>query len=250
MLSSIKDEIAALEAAEAQRQARLQAEARRRVAALAQSSEEAQPLPTPIESLPDGGEAPRGGRGRVGGAARPLRRRRRDRDAVPRRAVPLGRRRPVRLRLLRLHHVRLRAGRRVAAAPRGVAVRNGLARVEERARGGRPRVLQRARPRRHLRRRRLVHPLAPHRATWSRSRASARAGTPAPTSARAASDGLTQPRRLVGAARSPLAGVRRASDARHAVSCQTRARDESDPVVSPGHGRRGPKRRPIAGDAG
>jgi cell wall-associated NlpC family hydrolase len=58
VLSSIKEEIAALEAAEAQRQARLQAEARRRVAALARTSEEAQPLATPIESLADGGEAP------------------------------------------------------------------------------------------------------------------------------------------------------------------------------------------------
>jgi cell wall-associated NlpC family hydrolase len=58
MLASIKDQIAALEAAEAQRQARLQAEARRRVAALAQSAEEPQQLPTPIESLPDGGEPP------------------------------------------------------------------------------------------------------------------------------------------------------------------------------------------------
>jgi peptidoglycan DL-endopeptidase CwlO len=53
VLASIKDQIAALEAAEAQRQARLAAEARRRVAALAASRQE---LPTPVESLPDGGE--------------------------------------------------------------------------------------------------------------------------------------------------------------------------------------------------
>jgi cell wall-associated NlpC family hydrolase len=62
MLASIKDQIAALEAAEAQRQARLAAEARRRVAALAQSNEaeDAQALPTqtPVEALPDGGENP------------------------------------------------------------------------------------------------------------------------------------------------------------------------------------------------
>ena len=43
------------------------------------------------------------------GARRPLRRRRRDRDAVPRRPLRLGRREPVRLRLLRPDHVRLLA---------------------------------------------------------------------------------------------------------------------------------------------
>ena len=43
---------------------------------------------------------------------------RRGRAAVPGRAVPLRRREPVRLRLLRLHHVRLRPVRRRAAALR------------------------------------------------------------------------------------------------------------------------------------
>ena len=56
---------------------------------------------------------------------RPLRRRRRDRDAVPRRAVRVGRCQPVGLRLLRADHVRVRPDGRLAAAPRGVAVRHG-----------------------------------------------------------------------------------------------------------------------------
>ena len=56
-------------------------------------------------------------------AAREVRRRRRDRDAVPRDPVRLRRVEPVRLRLLGLRHVRLRAGRRLAAAQRGRAVR-------------------------------------------------------------------------------------------------------------------------------
>ena len=43
--------------------------------------------------------------------------------------------------------------------------------------GRRPRLLQRARPRGHLHRRRPVHPRAPHAATWSRSRASPTPGT-------------------------------------------------------------------------
>ena len=59
----------------------------------------------------------------------PVRRRRRHRDAVPRRPVRLGRCQPVRLRLLRLRHVRLRPDRRLAAASRGVAVRHGHARL-------------------------------------------------------------------------------------------------------------------------
>ena len=53
---------------------------------------------------------------RLGRAAVALRRRRRDRDALPRRPVRVGRREPERLRLLRARHVRLRAGRRLAAA--------------------------------------------------------------------------------------------------------------------------------------
>ena len=71
-----------------------------------------------------------GRRGRDG-AAVALRGRRRDRDAVPRHSVRLGRRRARRLRLLRLRHVRLLAGRRLPAAQRGGAVRlrnAGLAR--------------------------------------------------------------------------------------------------------------------------
>ena len=69
------------------------------------------------------GRAERGGGRR--GASIAVRRRRRRRDAVPRRPVRLGRREPGRLRLLRPHHVRLRAGRRLAAAPRRLAVRDG-----------------------------------------------------------------------------------------------------------------------------
>ena len=47
----------------------------------------------------------------------------RNRDAVPRHSVRLGRRQPVAgVRLLRAHDVRLRADRRLTATPRGVAV--------------------------------------------------------------------------------------------------------------------------------
>ena len=66
--------------------------------------------------------------GRGGARARPgcpLRRRRRGRDAVPRRALRLGRRQPVGLRLLWPDHVRVRADGRLAAPSRRVAVRHG-----------------------------------------------------------------------------------------------------------------------------
>ena len=158
LLSSIKDQIASLEAAERLRQARLAAEARARLSRATlqaqdqsvQASDALLVTSSPAEVL-----AP----------APPvsLRRRGRDRDAVPRRSLRLGRREPVRLRLLRFHHVRLRPDGRVAAAPRCVAVRLGLTRLARRARGRRPRLLQRARPRRYLHRRRPVHPRAAHR---------------------------------------------------------------------------------------
>ncbi len=59
--------------------------------------------------------------------------------------------------------VRLRAGRRLAPAPRRLDVRLRHARVPVRPPAGRPRLLQRPRSRRHLHRRRSVHPRAAHR---------------------------------------------------------------------------------------
>ena len=139
LLSSIKDQIASLEAAERRRQERLAAQAQARFLAAQQAA------------VPGGGA---GGARRVGlarggdraRAGRPLRRRRRDRDAVPRRPVRLGRRQPVGLRLLRLLDVRLRADRRLAAAPRRLPVRDGHAGLEGSAPGRRPGLLQRPRP--------------------------------------------------------------------------------------------------------
>ena len=70
---------------------------------------------------------------------------------------------PGRLRLLRARHVRLRAGRRLAAAQRGAQYGYGVPVSRDRPPAGRPRLLRRPRARRHLHRRRPVRPRAAHR---------------------------------------------------------------------------------------
>ena len=99
---------------------------------------------------------------RLGRAPGPLRRRGRGRNAVPRHPVRLGWLLARRLRLLRVRDVRLRAGRRLPASPRGRPVQLRHARLARRARAGRPRLLRRPRARRDLHRRRPVHPLTAH----------------------------------------------------------------------------------------
>ena len=126
----------------------------------------------------------------------------------------LGRREPRRLRLLRPRRLRLRAGRRLASALHRRSVelrRSGLA---ERPPAGRPRLLRRARPRRHLHRRRPVHPRAAH----GRRRQDLelmRAGTPRRTSAPRRITRLSSHcgRMLAAAATSRRASVRRDGDA-------------------------------------
>ena len=105
LLTSIRGEIEEIMAAER----------RRALAAAAQTRARHAGEPAGLRArrrVPGG----RGGGSDRGGAALALRRRGRDRDAVPRRPVQVGRRLAVRLRLLRLRDVRLRAGRRLAAA--------------------------------------------------------------------------------------------------------------------------------------
>ena len=94
-----------------------------------------------------------------------LRPRRRDRAPVPRNSLRLGRLEPVhRVRLLRVHHVRLRASRRVAPAPRGLAVRlrdSGFVRSARAPATSSSSIgLE---PRRDLHRQRPVRPRAAHR---------------------------------------------------------------------------------------
>ena len=129
LLASIKDQIASLEAAERLRQERLAAEARARLSRVTLQAQDAvrAGVPTPCSSRAHRRDV----RGR---AAVPVRRGGRDRDAVPGRSVRLGRREPVRLRLLRFRHVRVRPDGRVAATPRGLAVQRGLPRLARRAR--------------------------------------------------------------------------------------------------------------------
>ena len=90
-----------------------------------------------------------------------------DRAAIPGRALRVGRRQPVGLRLLRPTHVLLRAARHLAAPQRGHAVRRLHARRARLRAARRPRLLRllgrRHPPRRHLRRRRLHDRRALHR---------------------------------------------------------------------------------------
>ncbi len=136
---------------------------------------------------------------------------RRDRPAVSRHAVRLGRLQPRRLRLLRLRRVRLRAGRGLASALHRRTVERRRPGLPLRSPAGRSRLLRRARPRRHLHRRRPVRPRAAHRATSSRSPASARRGTPPPTTARGGSRGNqgSPVRPSFGARGDPKCGLRR-----------------------------------------
>ena len=84
-----------------------------------------------------------------------------DRESPHRHPLPLGRLLAAgRLRLLRARPVRLRQGRDPPAALRRRPVRARPPRLARLAAGGRSRLLLRARPRRHLRRRREVHPRA------------------------------------------------------------------------------------------
>src|SRR5213076_894527 len=75
-------------------------------------------------------------------ATAPWRRRGWIRGAVPGRALRLGRGVAVRLRLLRVHHVRLGTFRGLAAAQRGRAVRLRFTRLPRQPRAGRPRLLR------------------------------------------------------------------------------------------------------------
>ena len=122
LLASIRDQIQQIKAEEAARQKRLQEEAEQR---LAEQQESASSSSGSSESSGGNGGSPAALR-RVAAAVHP-RRRRRHRNAVPRDALRVGRGLAGRLRLLRVHDVRLRAGRRVAAAQRGHAVRHGIA---------------------------------------------------------------------------------------------------------------------------
>ena len=103
LLASIHGEIAQLQAAERRRQARLAARRGRGFAERRRGQDA-------VRQSADVRARSRRARSSVRGrAALPLRRGGRDRDAVPGRPVRLGRRHPVRLRLLRLRDVRLRA---------------------------------------------------------------------------------------------------------------------------------------------
>ena len=104
-----------------------------------------------------------GDRRRLGGSAVAVQRRRRDRDALSRHPVRLGRLESRRLRLLGPRRLRLRAGRRQPPALHRCAVERRRAGLARRPAAGRPRLLRRARPRRALHRRRPVHPRAAHR---------------------------------------------------------------------------------------
>ena len=122
LLASVKDEIAEMRAEEQRRQAALaeQARAQAQAAQLA-----AQAVVTAV--VRHSGRRPDVRRRPPGSS---LRRRRRDRTPVPGDSVRLGRLEPVdRLRLLGVHELRLRAGRRFAPAPRGIAVQHGNARL-------------------------------------------------------------------------------------------------------------------------
>ena len=124
LLASVKDEIARMEAAERRRQAQLEAQARARLeaAAAARAVRATAGARGGLATRFLGVTPTRGTSSQR--SARQVRRRRRDRDAVPRRAVRLGRREPVGIRLLRPHHVRLRADRHLASAQRGDAVQH------------------------------------------------------------------------------------------------------------------------------
>src|SRR6266545_111373 len=122
------------------------------------------PVRVRLRARPPGARRRRGqaldaGRPRGGG-----RQRRALREAVPRRALPLGRDVAARrLRLLRLRRLRLPPLRRLAAALHRVAVPPRPAGRALGAAAGRPRLLRRPQPRRALRRARAVRARAAQR---------------------------------------------------------------------------------------
>jgi hypothetical protein len=132
-----------------------------------------------------------------------------------RRPLSLGRRlAAVRLRLLRTRPVRVRQGRDPPPPLRGRPVRTRAPHPASLAASGGSRLLLRARPRWHLRRRREVHPLRRGAARPSAGRGSPRTG------ATTAPRGCSRPRAACSRCRS---GGRR-SDAGAAFACSSRDR--------------------------
>ena len=102
LLGTIRGEIARLEREERARQAELERQARARLRAQQAAATAPQAAPSAPEDERSGRGRARGGRGDDGRSpARPLRRRGRHRDALPGRALQVGRRVAVGLRLLR-----------------------------------------------------------------------------------------------------------------------------------------------------
>jgi peptidoglycan hydrolase CwlO-like protein len=143
LLASVRAEVERLRTRERARQAELERRARADLATLRRGLSAAPPTRGVAPGAQRGARTRR--RRALGCAGRPHRvvaapgpatsgrepRRagRRDRDALPRRSVQVGRRLAVdRLRLLRLHHVRLRADRNLAPALRRGPVPNGRSR--------------------------------------------------------------------------------------------------------------------------
>ena len=151
LLSSIKGQIARIKAAEAAQQRQLAASARARLAGEPRF---------PRRGVGVSASTPEGSDRRT--SERP-RRRRRDRDALPRRAVRLGRVDAAWLRLLRARVVCLRADRRLAAAQLVRAVHDGDGGFDQPVAARRPRLLHGREPHGDLHRRRPVHPRAAHR---------------------------------------------------------------------------------------
>src|SRR5262249_48784819 len=85
------------------------------------------------------------------------------RKALPRRSLPVGRLEPRRLRLLRARALRLSAVRAQPAAQLVCGLQSRARRRPLGAEARRPRLLQRARPRRAVRRPRPLHPRAAQR---------------------------------------------------------------------------------------
>ena len=158
LLSSVKDEIAQMQAEEARRQAALAAQARARAQAAQLAAQQAaaqqtvrhgrSTLPEYDANVPAARYGPRSSR---------------DRAAVPRRCRTSGAGRAPRPgSTARASWLRLRADRRLSPAPRRVAVRLRDPGLMRPAGARRPRLLQRSRPHRDLHRRRPVHPRAAH----------------------------------------------------------------------------------------